>query len=102
MEENLLQSDKQENNVEWLRGDKTVSCALAGHSRLNSKVRKYAEDYPAEVRITAENPDGSITAVLPLKWLKLSPPRKVSDKQREAARERLNAYREAKEWEGVE
>ena len=56
-----------------------------------------AEEYPKEVRIVAENSDGSICAKFPIKWVKIAPPRQVSDEQKAAASERLKKYREEKE-----
>ena len=44
--------------------------------------------------ITDENPDGSIVAHIPTKWVKISAPRKMSDEQREMLAERLASYRQ--------
>ena len=41
-----------------------------------------------------ENKDGSICAKLPIKYLKISAPRKVSDEQRQKASERFKKLRE--------
>ena len=41
-----------------------------------------------------ENKDGSICAKLPVKFLKISAPRKVSEEQRQAASERFKKIRE--------
>ena len=49
------------------------------------------------MKIIKTNDDGTILAKLPLKFLKISPPRKVSDEQREQMRERFIAMRENKE-----
>ena len=45
-------------------------------------------------KIIAENEDGSICAKLPMKYLKISAPRKVSEEQRRAASERFKKLRE--------
>ena len=59
---------------------------------MQNRVRKLAEQYP-ECDIVAENRDGSIMFHLPLSWVKLSPPRKLSEDQRAAAAERLAKVR---------
>ena len=74
-----------ENVIEWLYGDKTVTLTLTT-GRLKNKVLKLKEEYPEEVEIIRKNDDGSILAHLPLKWIKISPPRKMTEEQREQAR----------------
>lgn len=43
-------------------------------------MRKLKEEYPEEVDIY-ENKDGSIFGHVPYKWMKIVPPRKLSEKQ---------------------
>ena len=50
---------------------------------------KYAEERPEEVNHVIVNKDGSMVCHVPVSFIKVSPPRKVSDKQRETARERF-------------
>ena len=50
---------------------------------MDKQNQKYSEQYPNDVKITYINEDGSIMAEINKKWFKISPPRKVSDKQRE-------------------
>lgn len=59
---------------------------------MQNRVRKLADQYP-EYDIVAENKDGSIMFHLPLSWVRLSPPRKLSVEQRAAAAERLAKVR---------
>lgn len=42
------------------------------------KIRKLAEVHPEEVRIVAENEDGSLMAHVPLEWVSIRPKRKMS------------------------
>lgn len=77
----------RENAIEWLNGDDTVTVTLSQTKYIN-KVKALAAKTD-EVKIAYENEDGSILADLPLKYIKISQPRKISDNQREAARERL-------------
>ena len=81
-----------ENVIEWLNNDSEVTVTLSQRKYI-TKVKKLLEKNPDEVRIVAENKDGSIVAKLPLKYIKISAPRKVSEEQRKQARERFKEYR---------
>lgn len=80
-----------ENNIEFTQNSKTATVYFA-QGRYITKIKKLKEKYPDEVDIVAENYDGSIVAHIPTKWVKISPPRKISDEQREAASKRLSNY----------
>lgn len=82
----------KENNIEWLTGQRTATVTLSQPKHIN-KVKSLAEKYE-DVKIVYTNKDGSIVAKLPLKFIKISAPRQVSDEQREAARERFLARRD--------
>ena len=60
-----------------------------------NKILKLKAEHPDEVDIKAypENNQGYIYAHLPKKWIKISPPRQVSEEQRLAAAERFKAMR---------
>ncbi len=79
----------KENNIEWLNGQQTVTVTLSQAKFIN-KVKRLAEQRE-DVEIVAENSDGSICAHLPLKFIKISAPRQLTEEQREQARERLLA-----------
>lgn len=64
-------SDPKENCIEWCNGEDEISVTL-NQVRYISKVKKLAQKYPSEVKILAQNKDGSIFARMPLKALKLS------------------------------
>ena len=57
---------------------------------------RYAESRPDEVKVIAENEDGSAYFHIPISYIKLSPPRKVSEEQRKAAGERFRRMWEEK------
>lgn len=78
----------RENVIEWLNGQDWVSVSFA-QGKYITKIRKLAESHPDEVKIIAENPDGSICAHVPLKYIKVSPPKKMSEEQIAAATERM-------------
>ena len=55
-----------------------------------NRIRKLKEQYPDDVIIRAEpeTNDGCIYCKLPQSWLKIQPPMKITDEQREARRKR--------------
>lgn len=86
-----------ENVIEWFDGDKVIT-ATFNQRKYVTKIKKLAENYPNEVRITDENLDGSIVAHIPLRYLKISRPpvRELTEDQKEATRERLEKARMTK------
>ena len=55
-----------------------------------TKVRKLKDNYPDKVRILAEpeKNNGCIYATVPAKWVKLSPPKQISEETRQKMSER--------------
>jgi len=85
-----------ENVIEWIKGSKYAGCSLSQGWAI-SRVRKLAEKCPEECQISAENDDGTIYAKMPVKWaVKLTAARKASEKQKQAAAERLTEYHQSK------
>lgn len=62
-----------------------------------NRVRKLNEEYPEEVRIIRqpEQNDGCIYATVPIKWVRINPPKKMhlTDEQRVQLRERIKHTR---------
>lgn len=83
----------RENAIEWLNGQDRVTVSFSQGKFIN-KIKRLAEKN-TEVEIVAENKDGSICAHLPLKYIKINPPRVMSEEQKELARERLLKYKES-------
>lgn len=83
----------QECVIEWIKNNKTATVTFPGGSKYNTKIRKLAEEHPDEVIIKHENKDKSIVATVPVKYIKISSPKKVSDEQKLAASERLKKMR---------
>lgn len=100
MDENVAQ-DYRENGVEWLNGQDTVTFSFS-QKRFINKIRFLAEKYPDEVKIYAENNDGSITGNLPLKFVKISAPRQTTmdDERRAILSQRMKLMRQTKAKEG--
>lgn len=78
----------KETALEHIEGSKrfTISCGEAWSCKL---IRKLQADYPDEVEVVYENTDGSFVARVPMKWVKVAPPRKLnlSDERRAALSE---------------
>lgn len=79
-------TSNNENVIEWLRDAKTALVTLT-QGRYITKIKKYAQSNPEECRVLTENSDGSICARIPISWVKISPPREVSEEQRERAKD---------------
>lgn len=87
-----------DNCMEWLTGQR-IGAVTFSQKRWINKIKSYAKDYPDEIKIIAENPDGTIYAHVPISWFKFSPPRKgreFSDEEKIAAAERLKNARNKK------
>lgn len=78
-----------ENNIEFLTGQRKVTFTFTARKYIN-RIKKYKESHPDDVDFV-ENSDGSICGHVPLKWLKISPPRKVelTDEQKAERSERM-------------
>lgn len=75
--------------IEWIKGDEYAGVTVPSGTALKSKLIRLAEKNPNEVKIIVENKDGSLFVHVPISYVKISPPRQISDEQREAASERF-------------
>ena len=87
-----MSDNVNENVIEFFRNQEKATVTFC-QPRFVGKVKELAEEYPEDVQITYENPDGSIVAHVPTKWIKISAPRKMTEEQREKCAERLAQYR---------
>ena len=71
----------QENVIEWLRGSDRVTVNLC-NNRYATRVRKLAEANPDEVEIVSDR-EGVLLAHIPLSYLRIYAPRKISEDERE-------------------
>ena len=85
--------ETKENVIEWIK-DNPIATVFFTQKRMKTRIRKFAKEIPEECQIVAENADGSLCAHIPVRWIKISPVRKVSEKQIENAKERIKAYHE--------
>lgn len=79
-----------ENSIEWYK-DSDRATITVSQGRYKSRLKRLEEKNPKECQIIAENKDGSLYAHIPVSWVKINPPKKVSDKQRVIARDNMNA-----------
>ena len=82
--------------IEWIKGRDYAGVTVPSGTALKSKLMRYAQERPDEVKLIAENKDGSAFFHIPISYVKVSPPRKVSEAQREAAGERFRKMWEEK------
>ena len=81
---------------EWTKDWDYAGVTVPSGTALKSKLMRYAESRPDEVKLMAENKDGSAFFHIPISYIKVSPTRKVSEEQREAAGERFRKMWEEK------
>lgn len=82
-----------ENAIEFLKDAKEATVTFT-QGRYITKIRKLAEQYPDDVKIYSDK-DGTLVAHIPVSYIKINPKRKISDEQREKARDRLAALRKS-------
>lgn len=87
-----------ENELEWLRGQKVIAGTLC-RGKFANRIRLLAEKNPEEVKILADNEDGSIFFHMPISYLHIYPPQKreLTEEQRKASAERLAKARNNRE-----
>lgn len=88
--------------IEWIKGNDYAGVTVPSGTALKNKLLRYAEERPDEVKLIVENDDGSAFFHIPVNYVKVSPPRKVSDEQKEAAGERFKKMWEEKKGENCD
>lgn len=83
--------------IEWIKGGNYAGVTVPSGTALKAKLFRLAEKYPDDVKIIKENEDGSLFAHVPVKYVKISPPKKISEEQKEAASERFKKMWEEKQ-----
>lgn len=77
-----------ENAIEWIKDGERATLTLS-QRRTISRVKRLAAKYPERCKILVENKDGSVYAHIPTSWIKISPPRELTESQIEVAKENL-------------
>ena len=83
-----------ENVIEWLKGDTVAAVTAPTSSKLKGMITRLHAKYPDEVKIIANNMDGSIFAHVPVDYVTLKRPREMSEAQRKAAMRGLSKAHE--------
>ena len=83
-------------SIEWTKDRNYAGVTVPSGTALKSKLMRYAQERPDEVKLKSENKDGSAFLHVTVSYIKCSPPRKVSEEQREAAGERFRRMWEEK------
>ena len=86
--------------IGWRKGDKFAEVDTP-HCRIKSRLAKLHEKFPDEFECYIENPDGSLYAKIPVKWVKISrsaPGRKIelTEEQKQINADRLRRLAEEK------
>ena len=88
-----------ENVLEFISGTRTATVTFTSKKHIN-RIKKLYEERKDDFKYLAENPDGSVCAKIPVKWIKINPGSKtgrvMTEEQKEAARIRLQKARENK------
>ena len=88
--------DSSENVIDFIAGERTATVTFTNRKHIN-RIKNIYEERKDDFKYFRENPDGSICAKIPLKWIKISPGSKegriMTEEQKEAARIRLQNAR---------
>ena len=89
--------ENTENVLEFISGTRTATVTFTNKKHIN-RIKKLYEERKDDFKYFVENPDGSVCAKIPLKWIKINPGSKtgrvMTEEQKEAARIRLAKARE--------
>lgn len=77
-----------ENEIEFVKDNDRATVSFS-QGRCITRIRKLAAERPEECEIVAENQDGSICAHVPVEWVRILPPKSMSESQLEAVRKNL-------------
>lgn len=79
--------------IEWLKDDMEAVVTAPVGTKICNRLKRYAEEGREEVSHLIENKDGLICCHVPVKWVQVKPPRKMSAESIKAATERLKSIR---------
>lgn len=79
-----------ENAIEWLKGAIIATGTFSQGKQIN-RIKKLASERPDDCQIVVDR-GNYVVAHFPAKWIKISPPREVSEEQRMAMAERARQF----------
>ena len=84
-----MAENMNENCIEWMRNSPMATVTFC-QGKYITKIKRLAERFPDECEIVAENPDGSIMAHIPTKWIKINnTQREMTEEEKRLAAERI-------------
>lgn len=94
-----------ETSIDYVDYDKAV--VSTDEPKWHRRIRAYKEQYPDDVRIKREpeTNDGNMVAEVPVKWVRIKPPRRdnLSDEEKAVRAERLrNSAGKAQQYRDAE
>lgn len=89
----MLTKEEKETYINTTEADKTASI-YSNSTHWIQRMKKLMEQYPDKVKLEYEDANGA-SFIFPKSWMKVRPPREVSEEQRLAAAERLKAWRDS-------
>ncbi|WP_026661675.1 hypothetical protein [Butyrivibrio proteoclasticus] len=92
-DENVIESPDDKDIIDYSPNGKKLMTVTLSRKKWVNKVLKYAEQYPNEVTIKHINMDGSIVAFVPVDYLKISRPPKLSDEEKKRRTEILQRFK---------
>lgn len=88
----LSYANTMDHAIEWTRNGRDATATVTFPAgRFKTKIEKLAEEHPEEVMIRYRNKDGSIVATIPVRYIKISAPRQLTEEQRKEMAERMRA-----------
>lgn len=88
----LSYTNTMDHAIEWTKNGKDATATVTFPAgRFKTKIEKLAEEHPEDVTIRYRNKDGSIVATIPVRYIKISAPRQLTDEQKEDLAERMRA-----------
>lgn len=88
--------DVAETTTNHIHGDSYLTF-YSSDKKWIRRLLKLKKQYPDKIDIRHDDPDEGVLAYIPENWFRLSPPRKISDAQRDAARDRMREYHKRKD-----
>ena len=68
-----------------------TACVFTCNTALRNRIKKYMTEHPDEVTMVDDD-DCSSDFKLPKKWIKVRPPKQMSEEAKKAAAERMREY----------
>lgn len=90
--------EEQETNINYMAAE-DESIVYTSYLRDLNRFKRLIERFPDNCKVLRQTEE-SIIVKIPKKWIKISPPREMTEEQREACRERLKNMHEKRKQEG--